>query len=443
MTNSLNCLISYPARWVITVLMVLTSCVAVAQEDNKITPYELNKKIMAFSDNYQEAIDEITDEFIFNAVSPASRLYFQGVKVFYTHSAISIATEADAIHQLLDMMVMVRLQRIVWKHGGNQNLATVQHAEKMAIQLQKLETQLHKIARLIFKQGEINLVMSLTEKWRKDNPDRDYVAFVRFQDFAHSEETAAIQKLIHSGGLFSSITDAKQEIEETRHAVDRGLFLMNRLPILLEWQSELFFYKLFSSDEIINILEKNTALTEAIDRLSLRIDKWPEDVKAVVSDNVKPLTIITGQIQLASENLRVISEQITPLLASDENSLGTKEVLTRVERIVDEIEKTSEQLVQFSTNVNQLSYNPEVSTHFYTLAEATLAQANLMAAERVADLDMKLASHREELLKDIILLLLIASLLIPVIFFTTYVIAKRSVIKHQHRLLTQADKTEN
>ena len=443
MINGMNYLISYPAKLLILLLMTLTGSLVHAQEEDKITPYELNKKIMAFSDNYQEAIDEITDEFMFSAVSPASRLYFQGVKVFYTHSAISIATEADAVHQLLDMMVMVRLQRIVWKHGGNPNLATVQHAEKMAIELQKLETQLHKVARQVFTQSDINRVMSLTEKWRKENPDRDYVAFVRFQDFAHSEDTAAIQELIKSGGLFSSISDAKQEIEEARHAVDRGLFLMNRLPILLEWQSELFLYKLFSSDEIVSVLEQNSALTEAIDRLSMRIDRWPEDVNALLSENIKPLSQLTGNLQLTSENLRAIFIQLAPLLEKDENSLGTKETLTRVERILGEFQKSAEQLVQFSANLNQLSYNPEASNHLYTLAEATLTQANLLAAERVADLDLKLATHREELLKDIIVLMLIASLLIPVVFFTIYVIAKRSVIKHQHQLQKQSSKSDN
>ena len=51
-------------------------------------------------------------------VSAEERIGYQSVKVFYTNSAIDIATESDAIKQLMDMMVMVRLQRIVWNNGG-------------------------------------------------------------------------------------------------------------------------------------------------------------------------------------------------------------------------------------------------------------------------------------------------------------------------------------
>jgi len=114
--NSITLRLIFLLRKVVFSLFLLSGLVLA--EEQKISEYELNQKMMSFSDNYQESISETIDTIIARGLQLESRLLYQTIKVFYTHSVISIATESDAIHQLLDMLVMLRLQRLVWMNGG-------------------------------------------------------------------------------------------------------------------------------------------------------------------------------------------------------------------------------------------------------------------------------------------------------------------------------------
>jgi len=250
------------------IMSFLLSFSVIADED-KLTTFELNKKLLAFSDNYQEAIAEVTDKIIAEGIDPKARTMYHTVKLFYVNSAISIAIESDAIHQLLDMIVMLRLQRLVWKNVSDETLATKDQAKRILLELDKLEVQLHKLATRVFTYADINTVVSLAENWKKDNPERNYVAFVRFQNFANSEGKAKIDKILSKGGLFSSISEVNYEIEESRFAIERAMFMANRMPILLEWQAELFLYKSLSTEEITQTLEQTQRLTESAERISL------------------------------------------------------------------------------------------------------------------------------------------------------------------------------
>ena len=202
--------------------MVLSISLANA-EDARLTTYQLGNKILSFHNTYQEAISETIDEMMAEVTSPATRTYLQTIKVFYTQASVDIATGSDPPVQLMDMMIMLRLQRLVWG-SIDSSLVTQSQAESMSTTLHGLEKELLKLARMVFEQADINLILSLADNWKKQNPDREYIAFVRFTDLEESSEKARIQETIAKGGLFSSISETNVELEETRHKA-RGLLL--------------------------------------------------------------------------------------------------------------------------------------------------------------------------------------------------------------------------
>ncbi len=402
-------------------------------DDGKITEFELNQKMMSFSDNYQESISETIDSIIATDLTPAARLLYQTIKVFYTHSAISIATESESIHQLLDMMVMVRLQRLVWLKGGHPEHSTPAHAALMTKQLKKLEEQLHKTANTVFTDDDINRVMSLTETWKKENPDREYVAFVRFLNFGNSEEKAQIEKILARGGLFSSISEANREIEETRHAIDRGMFLINRMPILMEWQAELFLYRVFETSEASQILELEAALQRSVDQFTQEVSQLPNALQSILSDNTQPLAQITSDLAKASENLRAISHELSPLFA--ESSSGEDGVdIKQIELLFDDALATSREMVKFTENLNQLSYNEDAANHLSGLITVKLEHADTMLKEQINDFDNRLTAHREFIFNSLLMLILIVCIAFPVVFFTVFLLVRRHLIKYEKAL---------
>lgn len=407
---------------------------SVIADENKLTTFELNKKILAFSDNYQESIAETVDKIIAEGIDPTARMMYHTVKLFYVNSAISIAIEADATHQLLDMIVMLRLQRLVWQNGGDETLSTKDQAKRMSLQLAKLETQLHKLATRVFTEADINTVVSLAEKWKKDNPERDYVAFVRFQNFAHSESKAKVDKILSKGGLFSSISDANYEIEETRFAIERAMFMANRLPILIEWQAELFIYKTLSTDEVTQTLASTQRLTESAERISIQIDQLPEDIQTLFDKNSKALEAITNNIARTSENLKTISDQLSPLIVSQDNNEHAEIDLKEVKLIFEDALATSKQLVSITENINKFNYDSEVANNLSGLVAKQLTQVDNVLAKRMADLDNRLINHRELIFDRVFILLMAFCIVFPVVFFTGYLLTRRHIIKFGKRV---------
>lgn len=410
------------------IMSFLLSFSVIADED-KLTTFELNKKLLAFSDNYQEAIAEVTDKIIAEGIDPKARTMYHTVKLFYVNSAISIAIESDAIHQLLDMIVMLRLQRLVWKNVSDETLATKDQAKRILLELDKLEVQLHKLATRVFTYADINTVVSLAENWKKDNPERNYVAFVRFQNFANSEGKAKIDKILSKGGLFSSISEVNYEIEESRFAIERAMFMANRMPILLEWQAELFLYKSLSTEEITQTLEQTQRLTESAERISLQIDQLPEDIQILFDKNSKPVEAITHNIAKTSENLKFISDQLSPMLLSQDDEEHEEIDLKQVKLIFEDALTTSKQLLLITESLNKFNYDSEVAKNLSGLVAKQLTQADNILAKRMADLDSRLINHRELIFDRIFILLMAFCIVFPVVFFTGYLLTRRHIIK--------------
>lgn len=409
----------------------------VTSEEDKITEYELNKKLLSFSDNYQESIAEITDKFIAEGINPTARMLYQTVKVFYVNSAIDIAIESDAVNQLLDMIVMLRLQLLVWRNGGHETLSTKDQARRMSVQLEKLEKQLHELATRVFSQADINSILLLAEKWKKENPDREYVAFVRFQDFSDSEDKAKIEQITSKGGLFSLISEANVEIEETRFAIERAMFLANRMPIMIEWQAELFLYKTLSTDEIIQTLDQTRQLNELIELVSLQIDKFPKEIQSLFDKNSKSIETISSNIARTSENLKIISGQLSPLFLTQDSNENSEIDMKQIKLIVEDALATTKELVAITENLNKFNYDSEVANTLSGLVTEQLTQVDNMLAKRMADLDSRLINHRELIFDRIFILLMSFCFLFPAVFFTGYLLTRRHIIKYGKHIENQ------
>lgn len=431
----------------LVILFFLIPILALSEE-KKITVFELNKKLLAFSDNYQESISEAIDTIIVDGVNPSTRVMYHTIKVFYTNSAIGIATESDAIHQLLDMMVMLRLQRITWDNGCDLNICTKAQAKKMSVSLGKLETQLHILAREVFTQDDINVITSLAEKWHRDNPTRHYVAFVRFQNFDHSEDKAEIQELLSKGGLFSTISETNREIEETRYAIERGMFLLNHMPILMEWQSELFLYKFLATDEIKETLAQSQKLTQSLERITTQVETLPSNIDVLVNNNSEVLLKLTQSMAVTSENLRVISAQLSPLFLNQDDNDNGKIDLAQIQLVFKDALATSKELAIVSENLTNFSYNNDAANHLSGLVSTQLNQADSLLenqfkkadellAKRLDDLDSRFISHRELIFNQVFKYMLLICFGFPLVFFTAYLLVKRHIVKYEKNLSTQ------
>jgi hypothetical protein len=109
----------------------------------------------------------------------------------------------------------------------------------------------------------------LAEKWMTDeqrdrideavagfkeaNPDRTRIGIVRLPDLAKSAGTTTASLRTASPTLFSPVTEAAEQLEQTRLLGNRVLWLLSRLPEALGWRAQTVLMEALASDGFARI----------------------------------------------------------------------------------------------------------------------------------------------------------------------------------------------
>ena len=150
---------------------------------------------------------------------------------------------------LLNMEVLVHLQGSIWKEEASKKFG-----EKAAFLLKvqdELEKDIDAIALKVLTSEQLVELKTLVAEWRKEHPDQRYVSYIRFSDFSelnprkHSKST----NLLSISGLLSALQvvnmdGATRSVDQARMVAERTIYLSQRIPTLLRWQTEMLFYGL-------------------------------------------------------------------------------------------------------------------------------------------------------------------------------------------------------
>ncbi|MEQ8496877.1 MAG: hypothetical protein RLW61_10935 [Gammaproteobacteria bacterium] len=219
-----------------------------------ITVDLLQSELLAFADRYLEGLSEAADWGADHAPDPKARAAFRQTKVIYVTAAVTVVTEPDPLRVLRDLLVMVRLQLLVWRGEGFATWATPAARARMVEALHRLDGQIDLLAARVLPREAIDLVHALVAQWRDAHPDRRYVAFTRFADLGDSAQRRRYEEHVAAGGLLAPVVEAKEELHELRRVAERGIFLINHMPLLLEWQAEALVYNAVKLPEVQTVL---------------------------------------------------------------------------------------------------------------------------------------------------------------------------------------------
>jgi hypothetical protein len=234
--------------------------------DSGLDAASLQTEMLYFADRFLAAVAETMDRGASRAGTAEGRVSLQQIKVAYVTSAIIIASEPEPLKVLREYLVFLELATMLWASGGDPGVPP-DIAADVHRTLLSLQSQLRSIALLALSRDAIGTIRELAEEWRRDNPDRAYIAFVRFSDLGSPEARQQVAAEIRSGGLLAPVRAAVREAEELRLVSERAIFIANHMPILIEWQAELFLSRTLATPEVQSLIEDSAAFSTAATNL--------------------------------------------------------------------------------------------------------------------------------------------------------------------------------
>jgi len=247
---------------------------------------------MAFSDSYTAIISQAIDRIA--RKNPRHRAVLHNLKLRNVQNAINIAAGQNPIGGLLDMTVMVSLQRRVaeeywiperWGKAG----------QPLVEALQLLEREVWLIADRALEEQEVEALRALIPEIRERFREQVFVSSIRASDFAE-DRRATVARLEGGGSLLTlfqldplaGLSPAAQELAQTRLLAERAFFWGKRLPLILNWQMR---------DVILDTLAEpeTQRIVDAAERLSDVAVRLPEERAAATEQIAADLEQLIDQ----------------------------------------------------------------------------------------------------------------------------------------------------
>ena len=219
-------------------IIALTGGVAHGAQEDKdtekkhfvINEAQLQSHVMSFADRFAAIMSTVIAQF--ENLKPPVKTRYEVLELitFSLSHAYIIAGESDPDVALLDMLSMVTLGRIIFEEEGPSKYGKV--VAPVIKGYQKAEADIRQIAALVLTPNQMLNLMTIIKRWRKENPEVKFFPLLRFSNFAADRRESTLTRAEEPEGLFESVENASESVEQMRLLAERGTYLATRMPQL-------------------------------------------------------------------------------------------------------------------------------------------------------------------------------------------------------------------
>jgi hypothetical protein len=377
--------------FLILIIFFMTQSISIAAKKAKkqayvMTEIELQSELMSYADRFASILAQSFEDFDALSPSPESRRFVLDDMVHAISSAFTTAAEPNPQTALLDMVAIATLGRMIYEDNIRKRYG--KPIETMARGFGELEKDVWQIAAKILSIKQQHEVRGLILEWRKRNPDKIIYNYFRFSEFAADRRKSTLVKKDKAGGLFKSVQQATQQVEETRMLAERGLYLATRIPLLTGTFSEVWMSQLLINPDARKILQDFHNITDVSQRMATVAEQLPDKLMKDIAkqrwqavnqvmkgvDQWSEKTLDEVMVRVAIEREAFISQFMNRLIGEQKNAIDA--IMMEEERVtglVTELRKTIEGgnnlLLAVNTltekfNVGQPSAEPKDSKPF-------------------------------------------------------------------------------
>lgn len=252
-------------------LLLIAEAGYAAKKDKKkdsfvMTEAELQSRIMGFADRFTAIMAQAFEDYDAQSPLPQNRRVVLGDIAYSMASAYTIATEADPDVALLDMVVMIKLGRMVYEDFYQKKWGSEIHP--IFFGFRKAEVDIWQIASTILQPKQQQELRLIIREWRKNNPNVNTFTQIRFSDFAAERRKSKLSRAEKGAGIFKSVELATQQVEEIRLLAERGMFLATRMPLLTGFFADAWLSQLLINPDLNRMLIDFHQLSAVSERLA-------------------------------------------------------------------------------------------------------------------------------------------------------------------------------
>ena len=251
-----------------------------------VTEAELQLELMSFADRYAAVAVQALDDSERMGSSPETRQVILADLIYSAAAAFTIAADAHPQIALLDMVVLTTLGRMVFEDYWRPRLGVP--TEPVIAAFEMLERDIWTVAAPILDESQQQELRERIETFHADYPDLATFSNLRFADFPSKRATSTLKKK-KSGGIFSSVRNITDQVEETRIIAERAIFLSTRLPLLTGWFADIWVTRLSNSPAVEELREDVRTFAVVSDRLATVAEDLPAQITSERNETIEQL----------------------------------------------------------------------------------------------------------------------------------------------------------
>jgi len=261
-----------------------------------ITQEYLQAILMGFADTFATKYVTAINILLEQESSP-ERVWAAKSKFYMAASAVDIASSRYPRIALVDMVVLVTLNRILWEEYALPEM----YGDSALVVIKTLrdsEEEAWNMAARVLTLEQRKELRALIYKWREKNPGFQGVSFIRFNDILElMGEDSVFQKETLPGGLFAPLTEATRAVDEIRFAAERAMYLLSRMQTNLGLQIEMVYHDLATGREVRQLLSDITGFRETVERLPAQISEERKNIMRDLESQEKTIRNVVGDIR--------------------------------------------------------------------------------------------------------------------------------------------------
>jgi hypothetical protein len=247
-----------------------------------LTADEIQSQVMGFSDTYSAYIRQAVAQVMTGDVTPQQRANAHRSLLNSIYGAITIASSPNAVIAVMDMAVLVTLERMVIEDHYLERLGD--QILPVLVFLQTAEAEIWAMVSQVLWPEQEQELRDIIAQWRADHPDQQVTNSIRLSELGQYRrqirETGGKQR----SSVFSffyvdplaNLDPAMREIQRTRELTERVFFFCERVPVLVYWMSRSLYYDLAAAAEMQQLMSDATRTADVSERFAVEIEGFPD-----------------------------------------------------------------------------------------------------------------------------------------------------------------------